>query len=186
MRSARRKYRRRKARDAERDTSRDGESDARDASRDGHGDGVDIQKTDIQKTEDRRQNVNVNQVPTTPPSQSGQPKRGGGGVGPTIYGPEDFTAEQYVAWNVLLKAAPDFNDPEGFIRNHDAYAVAVWSLAADNQEGIDNPAGFVAAGVEKGSYPALRGGVKESYYAMLRLAEGWRPKPNGNGNGKQH
>jgi hypothetical protein len=102
-------------------------------------------------------------------------RNGGGGVRDKPACPQDFSDERYVAWNMLLTTAPDFNGLDDFVRANDARLVAYWCLAAgDKPETVDNPAGLIRAGVARGEWPRLRGELTDRWQAMLRSAAGWR------------
>jgi hypothetical protein len=113
----------------------------------------------------------------TPRAKTRAPNRrnGGGGVRDKPTCPEDFSQEQYVAWNMVLSSAPDFNGAADFVRAHDARLVAYWCLSAgEKPDTVDNPAGLIRAGVARGEWPRLRGELTARWDAMLRSAAGWR------------
>jgi hypothetical protein len=164
---------------AESDASRDGASDGEsDASRDG---------TDIQTyrhTEDRGQKTDQ-QTPESPPPPTQRAPRaekrarhrqnGGGGVGDVLICPADYSAEQWAAWNLAVRAAPNFNGLDDFLRKHPPQLVAYWCLAAeDGVPKVENPAGLIRSGVERGDYPRLRGELTAQWQAMIRSGQAWR------------
>ena len=118
--------------------------------------------------------------PTPPTRDSRDIKRaplhrgnGGGGVGIT-FPPEDLSAEQAAAWELLLAAAPDFNSADEFIRSQPAWLIGEWALALDESQAAKNPAGVIRSGVINRKRPMVttplhqRWQARKAYWEQTR------------------
>lgn len=156
-------------RDAGSDASRDAGSDAsqRDAL-------TDIQKTDIQKTEDRVVVKDLVKKAATTTSARAAGKKNGVGVDVLPESWED-RGEQLVrlaAEQMIALVAPDFGNLGKWLKTVDARQAGYWGLYLNGLplgqlERVENPAGLIRAAVKRGEWPNLSGEQIGEFKALV-------------------